>query len=44
MYKSEKKARKDVNYELLKNEDLEEVDDENTIDSPLKVGGSEEKD
>jgi hypothetical protein len=38
-YRSEKKARKDPNYDILSNEELEEVDEENTAPNPHVVSG-----
>jgi hypothetical protein len=40
-FTSEKKARKDQLYDLMANEELEEVDEENTADFPLVKGGFE---
>ena len=40
VYKSEKKARKDPQYESLVNEEDDEVDDENTAPNPHVVGGA----
>lgn len=42
-YTSEKKARKDPNYEILKNEDMEEIDDEIVAPNPHVLGGAVEK-
>ena len=39
-YTNERKARKDPQYELLSNEDLEQVDDENTVPNPHVIGGA----
>jgi hypothetical protein len=41
-YRSEKRARKDPNYELLRNEELEEVDEENSTPNPHVPGGAVE--
>lgn len=43
IFKSERKARSDPNYELLKDEELEEVDDENKAPNPHVLGGDVEK-
>ena len=40
VYSSQKKAKKDPQYDLLQNEDLEEVDDENVAEFPLKKSSS----
>lgn len=40
LYRSEKKARKDPNYDILSNEELEEIDEENTTPNPHVVGGA----
>ncbi len=34
LYRSQKKARRDPNFELLNNEELEEIDEENTAPNP----------
>lgn len=39
LYRSQKRARRDPNYELLNNEELEEIDEENTAPNP-HVGGN----
>ncbi len=39
-YRNEKKARKDPNYDILNNEELEEIDEENTAPNPHIVGGA----
>lgn len=39
LFRSEKKARKDPLYDLMSNEDLEEIDEENTAEFPLVKEG-----